>query len=176
MGKIAKIIANKPEAKRNSTVFRVRKREGFKTVDSPVDQVLQLQRSIGNRAVQRLLKAGLIQKKLSISQPHSQVPRIQRQCTRAAGRAIFNLYASGIGSGHSYIRQEVQVDFYNRDNQSHTITIVPYGIFTSRSFVINPGGRVITRASRTSVDRSGTILDNVPRGRSGSVHDITVCP
>lgn len=174
MGKIAKITVNKPEATRGKTVSRTRKKEGFKTASSSVDQVLQLQRSIGNRAVQKLVKSGIIQKKLNISQPHSQVPRIQRQCTRAAGTAIFNLYASGIGSGHSYIRQGARIDFSNWDNKSHTITIVPYGIFTSRSVTINPGGRAIMWAARTSVERSGTILDNVPRGRS--VHDITVCP
>lgn len=160
----AMIPAQRRDTKETAFSHRTQKPHISQSPNSPVDDILSLQRTIGNRAVQRLIRSDL----------NSQVPSIQRQCSRAAGRVLFNLYASGIGSGYSYIRQGAGVDFYNRDNKPHTITIVPHGIFTSRSFVINPGSRVITRASRTSVERHGTILDNVPRGRS--VHDITVCP
>jgi len=37
---------------------------------SPVDRVFSLQRTIGNQAVQRLFKSGVIQAKLKIGQPN----------------------------------------------------------------------------------------------------------
>ena len=37
---------------------------------SPMDQILFLQRTLGNQAVQRLFKAGIIQAKLRIGQPN----------------------------------------------------------------------------------------------------------
>jgi len=63
MSKGTKITARKSEVKRDNTVSRVRKNETFKTVDSPVDQILHLQRTIGNQAVQRLFESGMIKAK-----------------------------------------------------------------------------------------------------------------
>jgi hypothetical protein len=48
-----------------------RQRTGASQVTySPVDQIFSLQRTIGNQAVQRLFKSGVIQAKLKIGQPN----------------------------------------------------------------------------------------------------------
>lgn len=143
--------------KKSHSVYHTQTRKSVEPIKASDNPTMYLQRTIGNQALQRMV--------------HS---RIQRQCTQAAGRILFNLYATGIGSGHSHIRQNSPVEFRNWDNISHTITIVPFGIFTTRQFVIRPNAKVITFTSQTTSETSGSILDNVPRGRS--VHDITVCP
>jgi hypothetical protein len=42
----------------------------YESMDSPVEQILHLQRTIGNQAVQRLIKSGTIQAKLKIGKPN----------------------------------------------------------------------------------------------------------
>ena len=42
----------------------------YQSMDSPVEDILHLQQTIGNQAVQRLLKSGAIQAKLKIGQPN----------------------------------------------------------------------------------------------------------
>jgi hypothetical protein len=42
----------------------------FQVTHSPVDQIFSLQRTIGNQAVQRLFKTGIIQAKLKIGPPN----------------------------------------------------------------------------------------------------------
>jgi hypothetical protein len=99
---------------------------------------------------------------------------IQRQCTTAAGRVIFILYSSGIGSGCTYLRPGAGVNFLNRDTVTHTIRIRPAGLFTSSSFLINAGARVIVWVSRVPRVTGGSIIDNP--GRRQTVHDVVVCP
>lgn len=45
------------------------------SIDSPMEQILHLQRTIGNQAVQRLLKSGAIQAKLKIGKPDDKYER-----------------------------------------------------------------------------------------------------
>lgn len=59
MGKIGRsILAKNPEAKREKSVSPTRKPDFSQSINSPVDRVLSLQRTIGNQAVQRLFKVG----------------------------------------------------------------------------------------------------------------------
>jgi hypothetical protein len=69
MSKTNKINAKKTEAKRDNTVSRTQKKERVKTKATPVDQILHLQRTIGNQAVQRLFKSGSLQAKIKIGKP-----------------------------------------------------------------------------------------------------------
>ena len=46
-----------------------KKTESSQSISSPVDQVIYLQRTIGNQAVQRLIKSGTLQAKLKIGRP-----------------------------------------------------------------------------------------------------------
>lgn len=61
--------------KRKHPASNTQRSEFFPSTNSPVDQILHLQRTIGNRAVQRLIKSGAIQAKLTIGQPHDKYER-----------------------------------------------------------------------------------------------------
>ncbi|NIM15090.1 MAG: hypothetical protein GTO45_24265 [Candidatus Aminicenantes bacterium] len=56
----------KTETKRGNLISRKPKKRFSQIKNSPMDQVLHLQRTIGNRAVARLIKSGAIQAKLKI--------------------------------------------------------------------------------------------------------------
>ncbi len=60
----------KNEVKSRNPVPQVRrKNESSQSMNSPVDRIQYLQRTIGNQAVQRLMKSGALQAKLRIGQP-----------------------------------------------------------------------------------------------------------
>ena len=68
MGELIKINAKKPlSTKENSTSNK--QKTGFQSQSTHVDQILFLQRTIGNQAVQRLMRSGALQAKLRIGQP-----------------------------------------------------------------------------------------------------------
>ena len=68
MAEKVQLAAKTPKAKENSP-STTRKIESPQSMSSPADQVLYLQRTIGNQAVQRLIKSGTLQAKLKIGQP-----------------------------------------------------------------------------------------------------------
>ncbi len=65
----ARILAKKTEAKKETSVSRTRKTDLSRSMNSPVDQILFLQRTIGNQAVQRLIGSGALQTTLAIGKP-----------------------------------------------------------------------------------------------------------
>ena len=69
MGEKVQVAAKKPEVKRENQASHTRNADRSQSMSSPVDQVLYLQRTIGNQAVQRLIKSGALQAKLRIGQP-----------------------------------------------------------------------------------------------------------
>ena len=75
MSEGTKISAKKIETKQTSLASKLKKRKSSRPLKSPVNQILHLQRTIGNQAVQRLFKSGLIQAKLKINKksatPHN---------------------------------------------------------------------------------------------------------
>jgi len=66
MSERAKATTQIPETKRENAVSKIRKTDFSQPTNSPVDHILYLQRTIGNRAVQRLFHSGVIQAKLRI--------------------------------------------------------------------------------------------------------------
>jgi hypothetical protein len=58
-----------PEVKRENSASKTRAMDYSQSMSSPVGQILSLQRTIGNQAVQRLIKSGTLQAKLRIGQP-----------------------------------------------------------------------------------------------------------
>ena len=70
MGEKANITAKTPGSKGKLPVSKTQKRVFPKTKYSPANQILQLQRTMGNREVQRLLKSGTIQASLTIGKPN----------------------------------------------------------------------------------------------------------
>jgi hypothetical protein len=69
MGKTAKISAKRSGANEGKRYFVMRRKTSSKALDSPLGQILYLQRTIGNQAVQRLFKSGTLQAKLKIGKP-----------------------------------------------------------------------------------------------------------
>jgi hypothetical protein len=65
VGQITKV----PEVKQSNLNFRVRRTKRLRSVDTPADRILFLQRTAGNQAVQRLVRSGALQAKLRIGQP-----------------------------------------------------------------------------------------------------------
>jgi len=68
MGERIKVTANKPLSTKENSASNKQK-TGFRSQSSHVDQILFLQRTIGNQAVQRMLRSGALQAKLRIGQP-----------------------------------------------------------------------------------------------------------
>jgi len=85
MSKTNKIKINKSEAVRDGPISHVRKKERNKTVDSPAEQVLHLQHTIGNQAVQRLFKSGTLQAKLKIGKPND---KYEQEADRVAEQVM----------------------------------------------------------------------------------------
>lgn len=69
MSEKLKTAAKTPETKSANAVSRKPETASSASVNSPVEQILSLQRTIGNQRVQRLLKSGTLQTKLKIGQP-----------------------------------------------------------------------------------------------------------
>ncbi len=70
MSERVQVAAKKPEAKRENRASQVQKTGPSQSISSPVEQILFLQRTIGNQAIGRLIKSGALQAKLRIGQPH----------------------------------------------------------------------------------------------------------
>jgi hypothetical protein len=69
MGGLAIQYAKIPETKRKNSPLRIQREKSSLPITTPADRILFLQRTIGNQAVQRLIKSGTLQAKLKIGQP-----------------------------------------------------------------------------------------------------------
>lgn len=69
MSERAKLNSQKNKAKKGSFASKARRPDLSPTKNSTADRVLNLQKTAGNQAVQRLFDAGIIQPKLKIGQP-----------------------------------------------------------------------------------------------------------
>ena len=128
------------------------------------------QRELTTSKTNNFLERGANEVTLEITTGASHV---QRDCTTAAGGVIFMLYSHGIDSGCTYLRPGARVEFLNDDTVTHTI-LETAGLFTSSSFLMNPGAKVIVWVSRVSRETGGTIRDN--RGGRETMHDVVFCP
>jgi len=69
MGEISRLYAKTPDVQKSNSVLRIQRKKSSQPIKSPADRILSLQRTIGNQAVQRLIKSGALQAKLKIGQP-----------------------------------------------------------------------------------------------------------
>lgn len=69
MAQIARLSVKKPEAKRENQASHTQKKSPSQSIRSPVEQILFLQRTIGNRAAGKLIESGALQAKLRIGRP-----------------------------------------------------------------------------------------------------------
>lgn len=85
MGEKAKLTAKTLESKGKHPVSKSPGRVFQETRFSPADQILHLQRTMGNQAVQRLLKSGTIQAKLTIGKPND---KYEQEADRVAEQVM----------------------------------------------------------------------------------------
>jgi len=69
MGEISRLYAKIPDVQKSNSVLRIQRRKSSQPIKSPAYRILFLQRTIGNQAVQRLIRSGTLQEKLRIGQP-----------------------------------------------------------------------------------------------------------
>jgi hypothetical protein len=69
MSERAKATVKTPEGKKENSVCQAKRTNPSLSKNSPLDQIMFLQRTVGNHAVEKLLKSGVIQAKLAIGQP-----------------------------------------------------------------------------------------------------------
>jgi len=69
MDEISRLYAKKPIVKISNSSLRIQRKKSSQQLKSPADRILFLQRTIGNQAVQRMVRSGALQAKLKIGQP-----------------------------------------------------------------------------------------------------------
>jgi hypothetical protein len=69
MNERSKIATKSPNSRKEKLVSQSNKTELSQHINSPIDHILYLQRTVGNQAVQRMMKSGVLQTKLNIGQP-----------------------------------------------------------------------------------------------------------
>ena len=105
MGEKVQVAAKKPEVKRENLAYHIKNADQSQSMSSPVDQVLYLQRTIGNQAVQRLIKSGALQAKLKIGQPGD---KYEQEADRVAD-AVMRMPEEGISKGAPEIQRICRV-------------------------------------------------------------------
>ncbi|MCX9012827.1 MAG: DUF4157 domain-containing protein [Candidatus Methanoperedens sp.] len=65
-----KVLNSKPETCRENQISQTQKTGPSQPISSPVEQILFLQRTIGNQAVRKLIRSGVLQAKLRIGKPN----------------------------------------------------------------------------------------------------------
>jgi hypothetical protein len=96
------VAAKTSEAKRKNSASKIRKTESPQAMSSPVDQVLHLQRMIGNQAVQRLIKSGTLQAKLKIGQLGD---KYEQEADRVAEQVMRMPDPQTVSSGELHIQR-----------------------------------------------------------------------
>ena len=103
-------IAKTPETKREGSVSQSRKPALSQSPNSPIDQILHLHRTIGNQAVGRLFKSGVIQAKLKIGQPNDvyeqEADRVAEQVMRMPENTALSGQLSGVRSEDGHIQRK----------------------------------------------------------------------
>lgn len=75
MSELAKKTTKRPESKSSNIISKAQKSDYAQSISSPIDRILNLQRTIGNRAVQRLLSVGVIQQSSAKQTPSTLTPQ-----------------------------------------------------------------------------------------------------
>lgn len=102
-----KTSAKTPETKRN-TASKKQSSVVSNSINSPIDHILHLQRTIGNQAVQRLFKSGTLQAKLRIGKPNDKYEQEADRVADQVMRMPENTAISGQQSAISKKNESVQ--------------------------------------------------------------------
>jgi len=115
----AKVAAKKSKAKEFKTIQTQKNR--FNNHSSPLDQILFLQRTIGNQAVESLLKSGIIQAKLKIGKPNDiyeqEADRVAEQIVSRSWSVVNNQMEEG------EIQRHTEEEERKREEEERTIQL-----------------------------------------------------
>jgi hypothetical protein len=151
MGNRAKAAVTKAESKSNNSISKKQKSDSFKSINSPVDYILYLQRTIGNQAVQKLFKFGAIQPKPRINQPGDTYE--QEADRRAEEEIIKTIERSGQSSEASRnVELRRQSDEAKREEMLQTKVPPDQRFFRDRS--TNTRQVQVSRSVRAPVEKA----------------------
>jgi hypothetical protein len=102
MDKISRLYAKTPIVKRSNSSLRIQRKKVSKQLKSPADRILFLQRTIGNQAVQRLIKSMALQAKLKIGQPGD---KYEQEADRVAEQVMWMTKPQATSSGAPHIKR-----------------------------------------------------------------------
>lgn len=102
MNERVRIQAKKPDAKRENRALQTRKTNLSQSINSPADRIMFLQRTIGNKAVQRLIKSGALQTKLRIGKPND---IYEQEAERVADAVMQMPEPQAVSSGTPYVQR-----------------------------------------------------------------------
>jgi len=119
MYEIAKVAVKKSKAKEFKTIQTQKNR--FNNHSSPLDQILFLQRTIGNQAVESLLKSGIIQAKLKIGKPNDiyeqEADRVAEQIVSSSWSVVNNQKEEG------EIQRQTEEEERKREEEGETFQL-----------------------------------------------------
>jgi len=102
MDGLARQYVRIPEIKKKNSPFRIQNTKSFQNLINPADRILFLQRTIGNQAVQRLIKSGTLQSKLKIGQPGD---KYEQEADRVAEQVMKMPESQAASSSAPYIQR-----------------------------------------------------------------------
>lgn len=130
----------------------------------PMQQnILMLQRTIGNRAVGRL-----------ITQAPIHIQREPRECRMATLHSIVNINALGMPSGSTSIRGGGCLDINNYDQRMHHLQAGPPTILNPSEFLLFSGQTMTFTLPRVSNMKRGYVIDSP--GPNQTRLEVIICP
>jgi hypothetical protein len=103
MGGVSRLYAKTTDLQKSNSVLRIQRKKSSQPIKTPADRILFLQRTIGNQAVQRLIKSGTLQAKLRIGRPGD---KYEQEADRVAD-AVMRMPEPMAASGGAPIIQRV---------------------------------------------------------------------
>jgi hypothetical protein len=150
MSEMARQVAKKNEAKKENSIFRQQETDFSNSLKSPADQIIFLQRTAGNQAVQHLLKSRVLQAKLKISRPND----VYEQEADRVAEQVMNMPDPKIQRQQPHVTPLIQrqvleekeeiVQAKNNTGQSPTVT----PSIESRISELQSGGQPLDPATR----------------------------
>jgi len=131
--------AKLPETKRNSTLL-TRKPKSSQHLKTPSDRILFLQRTIGNQAVQRLIKSGTLRAKLKIGQPGD---KYEQEADRVAEQ-VMRMPEPGV---QRHPEENEDEELQAKEQPGHTAQVPPQVAANIQS--LKGGGQPLSHLTRS---------------------------
>jgi len=135
--------AKKPEVNRDNSDSRMRRTDHPRSVNPSVDRILFLQRTVGNQAVQRLLRSGALQAKLRIGQPGD----VYEQEADRMADAVMRMPEPGVQREVEPEEEEEEEEMLQAKSREYATSEVPNDL-ESQINAIKSGGRPLAESER----------------------------